>query len=108
MRKDFDCSQQIAGIRANTLIVAGNADIFPPAHAVERFGLLAGGKKDGGWDGSGRPNSQLAILPGLTHYGLDSDPRLEEVAIRFLDETATEKKQGRSAERFCESKAETK
>ncbi len=92
MRKDFDSSQQIAGITAKTLIVAGDADIFPPAHAVEMFGLLGGGKKDGGWDGSGRPNSQLAILPGLTHYGMDSDPRLAEVAIRFLDETASEKK----------------
>ncbi len=92
MKKDFDYSQQIAGIKAKTLIVAGDADIFPPAHAVEMFGLLGGGKKDGGWDGSGRPNSQLAILPGLTHYAIGSDPRLAAVAIRFLDGTTSEKK----------------
>ena len=39
MSKDFDFSKEIAGIKATTLIVAGDADIFPPAHAVEMFGL---------------------------------------------------------------------
>lgn len=91
MKKDFDYSEQITGIKAQVLIVAGDAYIFSPAHAVEMFGLLGGGKKDGGWDGSGRPNSQLAILPGLTHYAMGTDPRLAEVAIRFLDETVSEK-----------------
>src|SRR5207302_808180 len=65
MKQDFDLSKDIAGITATTLVVAGDADIFPPAHAVELFGLLGGGKRDGGWDGSGRPKSRLAILPGL-------------------------------------------
>lgn len=98
MKKEYDYSKDIAGIKAKTLIVAGDADIFPPAHAVEMFGLLGGGKKDGGWDGSGRSNSQLAILPGVTHYAIGNDPRLVEVAIRFLDlpagqagETASDK-----------------
>src|SRR6059036_2192206 len=40
MKQDFDFSKEIAGIKATTLIVAGDADIFPPAHAVELFGLL--------------------------------------------------------------------
>src|SRR5256886_17669474 len=68
MKQDFDFSKDIVGITATTLVVAGDADIFPPAHAVELFGLLGGGKRDGGWDGSGRPTSRLAILPGQTHY----------------------------------------
>jgi hypothetical protein len=66
-----------------------DADIFPPAHAVEMFGLLGGGKRDGGWDGSGRPKSRLAILPGLTHYTIFSDPTLATTVIPFLDGTAT-------------------
>lgn len=85
MQEDFDFSTEIAGIRAKTLIVAGDADIFPPAHAVELFGLLGGGKRDGGWDGSGRPASQLAILPGLTHYTIFSAPELATTALRFLE-----------------------
>lgn len=92
MKKDYDYSQDIASIKAKTLIVCGDADIFPPSHAVEMFGLLGGGKKDGGWDGSGKPNAQLAILPGTTHYTIGNDPRLAEVAIRFLDGSTPKKK----------------
>jgi len=29
---------------------------------VQLFELLGGGKKDGGWDGSGMSNARLAIL----------------------------------------------
>jgi pimeloyl-ACP methyl ester carboxylesterase len=91
MKQDFDLSSEIARIQATTLIVAGDADIFPPAHAVEMFGLLGGGQRDGGWDGSGRPKSRLAILPGLTHYTLFSAPALAATVIPFLDEpTKTE------------------
>jgi pimeloyl-ACP methyl ester carboxylesterase len=86
MKVDFDLSKQISGIKATTLIVAGDADIFPSAHAVEMFGLLGGGKRDGGWDGAGRPKSRLAILPGDTHYTIFNDPALVATAIAFLDE----------------------
>jgi pimeloyl-ACP methyl ester carboxylesterase len=47
MKQDFDYSTQVAGIKATTLIVAGDADIFPPTLAVEMFGLLGGGKRTG-------------------------------------------------------------
>jgi len=86
MKQDFDFSKEVAAIKAPTMIVAGDADIFPPSHAVEMFGLLGGGKRDGGWDGSGRPSSRLAILPGLTHYTIFSAPQLAATAIPFLDE----------------------
>jgi pimeloyl-ACP methyl ester carboxylesterase len=84
MKVEYDWSKEIPGITARTLIIAGDADIFPPSHAVELFGLLGGGKKDAGWDGSGRPKSQLAIVPGKTHYNLFSDPELARTAIAFL------------------------
>src|SRR6266851_5114650 len=86
MQGDFDYSKEIAGIKAPTMIVAGDADIFPPSHAVEFFGLLGGGKRDGGWDGSGRSNARLAILPGLTHYTIFNAPALAQAVIPFLDE----------------------
>ena len=87
MKVDYDYSSQIPGIKARTLVVAGDADIFPPSHAVELFGLLGGGQRDGGWDGSGQPKSRLAILPGLTHYTIFNSPALATTAIAFLDET---------------------
>ena len=88
MKRDFDYSREVAGLKATTLIVAGDADIFPPAHAVEVFGLLGGGKRDPGWDGSGRPKSQLAILPGVTHYNMFSAPALFATAAAFLDDSS--------------------
>ena len=51
-----------------TLLVYGDADAVRTAHAVQFFGLLGGGKKDGGWDGSGISTARLAILPGLTPH----------------------------------------
>lgn len=92
MRDDFAAAKDVAGIKATTLIVAGDADIFPPAHAVEVFGLLGGGQRDAGWDGSARPKSQLAILPGPTHYNLFSDPVLSATVIPFLDTGVTKGK----------------
>jgi len=86
MKHDFSVADDIRKIQAKTLIVAADADIFPPSHAVELFALLGGGLKDGGWDGSGMTKNRLAILPGLTHYNLFADPVLAEVANRFLEE----------------------
>jgi pimeloyl-ACP methyl ester carboxylesterase len=86
MKGDFDYSNEVPKIRATTMVVAADADMFPPSHAVEFFGLLGGGKRDGGWDGSGRPNAQLAIVPGQTHYSLGSAPALAATVIPFLNE----------------------
>jgi hypothetical protein len=52
---------------------------------VEFFGLLGGGKKDPGWDGSGMSNARLAILPGLTHYTIFSSPALAATVLPFLE-----------------------
>lgn len=43
------------------------------------------------WDGSGRPASRLAILPGFTHYTVFSAPALAATVIPFLDEPAPTK-----------------
>lgn len=88
MKQDFDFSKQVAQIQAPVLVMAADSDLFPPSHAVEVYGLLGGGKRDGGWDGSGRPKSALAILPGLTHYNIFADPRIVTTALPFLDEAA--------------------
>ena len=86
MKDDFNYSKEVAQIKAPTMIVAGDADIFPPSHAVELFGLLGGGKRDGGWDGSGMSNARLAILPGVTHYTMAIAPALAPAVIPFLDD----------------------
>jgi len=75
----------VAAIKAPTLLVFGDADAVRPAHAVEFFELLGGGKKDGGWDGSGISSARLAILPGLTHYTVFASPVLASTVTAFLD-----------------------
>jgi len=84
-RKDYDWSSDVAAIKSPTLLVYGDADAVRITHAVEFFQLLGGGKKDGGWDGSGVSNARLAILPGLTHYTIFSSAELASVATHFLD-----------------------
>jgi pimeloyl-ACP methyl ester carboxylesterase len=87
LKKDFDWTQAVAAIKAPTLLVFGDADAIRPAHIVEFYGLLGGGKKDAGWDGSGMSRARLAILPGLTHYTLFSSPALVSAVGPFLDGT---------------------
>jgi pimeloyl-ACP methyl ester carboxylesterase len=85
LRKDYDRSQQVAAIQVPTMLVFGDADAVPPAHAAEFFALLGGGKKDAGWDNSGLTKNRLAILPGVTHYNITSSPLLFPAVAPFLD-----------------------
>jgi pimeloyl-ACP methyl ester carboxylesterase len=85
LRKDYDWSREVAAIKAPPMLVFADADAVRPQHIVEFFGLLGGGQKDAGMDGSGRPVAQLAILPGLTHYNISSSPALAAAVTPFLD-----------------------
>src|SRR5262249_31895635 len=85
IRRDYDWSKDVAGIKSPTLLVFGDADVVRPEHMVRFFELLGGGKKDGGWDGSGISNARLAILPGFTHYNIFSSPALAASVTPFLD-----------------------
>jgi len=85
LRKDCDWSKEVAAIKAPTMLVFADADAVRPVHIVEFFGVLGGGLKDAGLDGSGRPVAQLAILPGLTHYNISSSPALATAVTPFLD-----------------------
>ncbi len=85
VRQDYDWSKEVAEIKSPTMIVFADADAMRMTHVMEFFGLLGGGKKDAGLDGSGRPTAQLAILPGFTHYNLLMSPALAPIATQFLD-----------------------
>jgi pimeloyl-ACP methyl ester carboxylesterase/uncharacterized protein YndB with AHSA1/START domain len=85
MKIDYDWTPRLKTLKTPTLFVAGDADMFPPSHAVEFFGLLGGGQRDGGWDGSGKTKSQLAILPNTTHYDIFMSPALVLTVLSFLN-----------------------
>jgi pimeloyl-ACP methyl ester carboxylesterase len=85
LKRDYDWSEEVSKIGPPTMLVVGDADSVRTAHAVEFFELLGGGKRDGGWDGSGMSDARLAILPGTTHFTVFSSPTLASVAMQFLD-----------------------
>lgn len=85
LKKDYNWSNEVEAIQAPTMLVFGDADAVPPRHAAEFFELLGGGKKDAGWDGSGISKARLAVLPGVTHYTMNSSPALASAVTPFLD-----------------------
>ncbi len=85
LKQDYDWSKEVAAIQTPTLLVFGDADAVRTSHAVQFFELLGGGKKDGGWDGSGVSRARLAILAGITHYNIFSSPALASAVSPFLD-----------------------
>jgi pimeloyl-ACP methyl ester carboxylesterase len=86
----YDWSGDVEAMKTPTMIVVGDADSVRTSHAVEFFELLGGGKQDAGWDGSGMPDSRLAVLPGTTHYDIFSSPALASAVTPFLDAPAPE------------------
>ena len=87
MAKDFDFREEVRGLKVPTLVAAADADMAPPSHYVEVFGLLGGGKRDGGWMGESRPagGHALAIVPGMTHYDVCTSPVLAAAVLSFID-----------------------
>jgi pimeloyl-ACP methyl ester carboxylesterase len=78
---------QIRSITAPTLIVIGDAEGVKPEHAVHWLRLLGGGVIG---DFVGVPASQLAILPGTTHWALLSQTDILAAIIPpFLDREPT-------------------
>ena len=74
---------EIRGIAAPTLITVGDCDMVRLDHAI-RFLQLRGGDVNG--DFAGVPASQLAVLPGTTHFfGLSRPSLVLELVVPFLD-----------------------
>jgi pimeloyl-ACP methyl ester carboxylesterase len=83
--RDYDWSADVAAITAPTMLIFADADSIRPEHMVEFYKLLGGGQRDAGLDGSLRPPSRLAILPGTTHYDTLTFPGFADIVTAFLD-----------------------
>ncbi|MFE9694668.1 alpha/beta fold hydrolase [Micromonospora sp. NPDC005806] len=84
LRREYDWSAEVAALPMPVLLVYADADSIPVRHVAEFFGLLGGGHRDAGGDGSDRPVSRLAVLPGLTHYDIAGSPAVPAVVLPFL------------------------
>ncbi|WP_265518672.1 alpha/beta fold hydrolase [Nitratireductor luteus] len=85
LKRDFDWSEQFAGISSPTMLVFADADAQTPEYIMEVWRLLGGGQRNAGLDGSLRPQARLAIVPGTTHYNLVATPVVAELVAPFLD-----------------------
>jgi pimeloyl-ACP methyl ester carboxylesterase len=84
LKVDFDWTAEVAELTNRTLLVFADADSVRPAHISEFFGLLGGGLRDAGWDGSDQPSNRLAVLPGTSHYNVLESPLLAPAVLGFL------------------------
>jgi pimeloyl-ACP methyl ester carboxylesterase len=84
LKVDYDWTAEVAELTARTLLVFADADSVRPAHISKFFGLLGGGLRDAGWDGSDQPSNRLAVLPGATHYDILTSPLLAPAVLDFL------------------------
>jgi pimeloyl-ACP methyl ester carboxylesterase len=76
-------AEQVSGIQAPTMLVAGDNDIVRLEHAVEMYHLLGGGVFG---DVHGLPPSRLAIIPGTTHIGISQRAEwVVPMVAEFLD-----------------------
>ena len=85
--QDYDWSAAVAALPMPVQILIGDADSIDPAHAADIYRLLGGG----GADTLTRPRSksELAILPGTTHYDIVERVELLRAIIPpFLDGTS--------------------
>jgi pimeloyl-ACP methyl ester carboxylesterase len=84
LRAGYEWSTEVSALPMPVLLVYGDSDSVPPAHAAEFYALLGGGQRDAGWDGSLPTRSRLAILPGRTHYDVFAAPQLVPTVTDFL------------------------
>jgi pimeloyl-ACP methyl ester carboxylesterase len=87
LAEEYDWSAQVAAIGSPTLVVVGDADTLPVAHAVELFRLL-GGETAAAAMGQ-LSKAQLAVLPATTHFGIVGHSDLPAIVTRFLDAPVT-------------------
>jgi len=90
-------AEEIRGITAPTLLIVGDSDAIRLEHAVELYRLLGGGVMG---DLAGLPKSQLAVLPGTTHFVPPGSGLLERadwllsMIVPFLDAPMPEGQRG--------------
>lgn len=85
LRRDYDWLDGVAGLTSPVMLLYADADSIRPQHMVEVFAVLGGGLRDAGLDGSLRPVTRLAIVPGATHYDVLASPLIGPLVVPFLD-----------------------
>jgi pimeloyl-ACP methyl ester carboxylesterase len=87
---DQDMSaEQVSSISARTMVIAGDADVVRPEHAVAMFKLRGGGDQEAAATGMlpEIPAARLVILPAMSHIGISAESAVLVPMVRaFLDD----------------------
>lgn len=82
LAEEYDWSAEVAAIAAPTLVVVGDADTLPVAHAVDLYRLLGGETASTAFGQLSK--AQLAVLPATTHFGIVGHANLPSIVTCFL------------------------
>ncbi|KAF8243848.1 alpha/beta hydrolase fold protein [Wilcoxina mikolae CBS 423.85] len=74
--------EEVRGIKADTFVLVGDADVVRTEHVVEMFKLRGGGQIG---DMMGLSKAQLAVLPGTSHVGMMERKWVAEMVEEFLE-----------------------
>lgn len=87
---DQDISDaQMRSISAKTMVIAGDADVVTPEHALAMFKLRGGGDEEAAASGvlPKTPAARLVILPAMSHIGIAGESAvLVPMVSAFLDD----------------------
>ena len=85
MRRPYDWSESVKGLKMPVLLAYGDSDMYRPEHIVQFYQLLGGGLRDAGWGREHMSRNRLAIIPDATHYDVFLSPALPGTVLPFLD-----------------------
>lgn len=97
MSEDYDWSDSIAALPMPALLVFADNDSVSQRAVAEFFALVGGGVKEPGWQNTKLSNSRLAIVPGYSHYNLQSSPEVPKIVEKFLADSLLNDTSGAAA-----------
>ncbi|HEY7854838.1 MAG TPA: alpha/beta hydrolase [Terriglobales bacterium] len=86
---DYDWSNDVAQLPMPVLLVFADNDSISQKHVAEFFALLGGGIKEPGWQNPQLSLSRLAVVPGYSHYNLQTSPEVPQIVAKFLADPLT-------------------
>lgn len=84
MREEWDWREEVAAIKAPTLLIFADHDSVQIDHIAEFFALFGGGTQEPGFVDPKFSRARLAIIPGDVHYNLGQAPEVAQVIERYL------------------------
>ena len=97
LSEDYGWFADIAKLPMPVLLVFADNDSVSQRHIADFFALLGGGVKKPSWQNTQLSKSQLAIVPGYSHYYFLTSSEVPQVIGKFLADPLTNPPSGAAA-----------